>query len=564
MQTKRSRFLGLDLSTQSLTVLVVDLSEAAVVARLSLDFDHAYPSYGTRDGVLTGGDPKVVHADPRLWVQAVDDLLGTLARRGLTGDIAALGVSAQQHGSVYLNDRAWKALGSLDPGQSLLPQIEGVFSRPTAPVWMDSSTHEECEEITEALGGEARTVRLTGSRATERFTGPQIRKFWKENPGRYEQTVHIALVSSFATSLLLGLPAPVDCGDGFGTNLADIRAGRWSRKALAATAPCLRKKLTVLVRGDACLGKVSGFLARRYGFSPETEVVIGSGDNPGSLAGLGLVGDGRRHAVSLGTSDTYFAYLSRLGKERSPEGHIFGAADGRYMFLLCFKNGSLARETIKDQHHLSWKDFSDILLTTPPGNEGRIMLPYFSPEITPLVLKPKVRRFGGLKQDDVQGNVRAVAEGQIMSMFIHSQGFGEKAEAMLVTAGGSENRGLLQVIADIFGREVRTFEVKDSAALGAAVRAAKTYLGARGDRRTWGDLANLFISSKQAKPVFPRKEAAAVYHGENGLLSVYEACEQYVLGRGPHPKDRIRRFRSGILNEQRLTGRNRLWGVLQG
>ena len=543
---KSSRFLGLDLSTQSLTALVIDLSEAAVVFHASVDFDDAYPSYGTSGGVLTGEDPKVVHADPRMWVQAIDDLLGSLSRQGLAKEIAAVSVSAQQHGSIYLNDQAWAALGTLNPGQSLVPQLEGIFSRPTAPVWMDSSTHEECEEITNSLGGEARTASLTGSIATERFTGPQIRKFWKENPQGYEQTVHIALVSSFVTSLILGLPAPVDCGDGFGTNLANIQTGRWSRRALGATAPRLRRKLPELVRRDACLGKASAYLVRRYGFSPETDVVIGTGDNPSSLAGLGLVGDTSRHAVSLGTSDTYFGYLSKLGKSRTLEGHIFGAADGGSMFLLCFKNGSLAREAVKHQYRLSWEDFSEILLTTPPGNEGRIMLPYFLPEITPRVLAPAVRRFGGLKNDDAEGNVRAVAEAQIMSMFLHSRGFGGKAEVILVTAGGSENRGLLQVIADIFNGEVRAFEVKDSAALGAAIRAARACLAARGDRRAWRDLAERFTRTKRAKAVFPRKEAAGIYHGDNGLLSVYEACEQYVLGRGIDPKDKVRRFKSGL------------------
>ena len=59
---KSSRFLGLDLSTQSLTALVIDLSEAAVVFHASVDFDDAYPSYGTSGGVLTGEDPKVVNA----------------------------------------------------------------------------------------------------------------------------------------------------------------------------------------------------------------------------------------------------------------------------------------------------------------------------------------------------------------------------------------------------------------------------------------------------------------------------------------------------------------------
>jgi xylulokinase len=538
---ERTKFLGLDLSTRSLTALVIDFSEPSVVFRASLAFDDAYPSYQTRGGVLASEDPRVVHANPRMWVEAVDDMLALLDRRRLTKQISAVSVSAQQHGSVYLNADAAKRLMTLNPDLPLVSQIGDIFSRSTAPVWMDSSTSHECAEITKSLGGDSPTAVLTGSKATERFTGPQIRKFWKENPGGYEETTHIALVSSFVTSLLLGFPAPVDCGDGFGTNLANVRTGRWSRRALSATAPRLKKKLPDLVRGDVCLGKVSHCLVKRHGFDPETDVTIGTGDNPASLVGLGLIGDRSRHAVSLGTSDTYFGYTAGVEMSRGSEGHIFGAADGRYMFLLCFKNGSLAREAVKNQHGLSWKDVSRILLSTPPGNQGRVMLPYFLPEITPLVLSPEVRRFGGLREDDVQGNVRAVAEAQVMSMFLHSRRLGVKADTLLVTAGGSGNEGLLQVIADVFDAEVRAFEVEDSAALGAAVRAARGFLVDRGDRKTWSEPAERLIRTKEIKSVLPRKEAVRIYRGENGLLNVYQACETSTC-----PEGEINRFRSAF------------------
>jgi hypothetical protein len=49
--------------------------------------------------------------------------------------------------------------------------------------------------------------------------------------------------------------------------------------------------------------------------------------------------------------------------------------------------------------------------------------------------------------------------------------------------------------------------------------------------------------SYRTKPVFPRKEAVGIYHGDSGLLSVYEACEQYVLGQGADPKEKIARIR---------------------
>jgi xylulokinase len=140
-----------------------------------------------------------------------------------SGRIAAMAVSAQQHGTVYLNHQAVTTLAGLNPLNPLSSGLAEIFSRKTCPIWMDSSTSRACHEITAALGGDAEVARLTGSMATERFAGPQIRKFWKDEPGGYEGTAHIALISSFVTAILVGRIAPIDAGDGYGTNLADVR-----------------------------------------------------------------------------------------------------------------------------------------------------------------------------------------------------------------------------------------------------------------------------------------------------------------------------------------------------
>lgn len=539
---KSEKFLGLDLGTQSLTAVVIDTVTGGL-QQTSIHFDQAYPFYGTTDGALIGEDPTTVCVDPRMWVEALDDLLGSLVREGLTSNIGGMAVSGQQHGTVYLNEKAAACLLGLDPSSPMIGQIDGIFSRPISPIWMDSSTHAECREITEALGGDAKVAEITGSIATERFPGPQIRKYWKTDPSGYQRTSHIALVSSFITSLLIGKMAPLDCGDGFGTNLADIRTGKWSTEALDATAPDLSRRLPKLIREDDFAGHVSDYLVRRHGFSRDTQVVLGTGDNPSSLAGLGLLGEPATKAISLGTSDTYFGYLPRLLKDERTEGHIFGAADGAYMLLLCFKNGSLARQAIKDRYGLSWNEFSDILLKTAPGNKGRIMLPYVMPEITPLVLKPHVFRFGGLQENDAIGNVRAVSEGQIMAMALHSRVFGKKPDAIRVTAGASENLGLLQTIADVFDVEAQSFEVKDSAALGAAIRAARWCLKKRGNSRSWRALTELFTTQRQSLVVRPRKDAVRVYRAEGGLLDVYAACEDFGLGKRRDPDKEIARFR---------------------
>jgi xylulokinase len=179
-------------------------------------------------------------------MEPLDDMLGLLQKEGLTRRVACMAVSAQQHGTVYLNPSAASRLERLSPSIGFSAGLPDIFSRPFCPIWMDSSTTSECREIAAAMGGDSALARLTGSAATERFAGPQIRKFWKEERAAYERTVHIALVSSFITSLLIGRFAPLDAGDGFGTNLADVRTGAWCEAAVEASAPGLQVRLPVL------------------------------------------------------------------------------------------------------------------------------------------------------------------------------------------------------------------------------------------------------------------------------------------------------------------------------
>jgi xylulokinase len=348
------------------------------------------------------------------------------------------------------------------------------------------------------------------------------------------------------TSLPIGRLAPLDAGDGFGTHLADVRAGAWSDAAIEAVAPGLKAKLPALRVKDEVVGRVSPYLVQRFSFRPETEVVIGSGDNPCSLAGLGLIGVQDARAVSLGTSDTCFGCMPSAAGCRPGEGHIFGAADGSCMVLVCFKNGSLARERVKDSFGLNWNGFSRILLETRPGNRGRIMLPYFMPEITPVVREAGVRRFGGLAEGDAAGNVRAVAEAQAMALRLHSQSAGPRPERIVVTAGGSENQGLLKVIAAVFGVEVQTREVKESAAVGAALRAACTWRTGHGFPAGWEELYNAFFTSNAGRIVRPSAEATHRYHAPKGLLAAYAACGRFARGSGPDPEANIMAFRSAF------------------
>ncbi|MFP4057590.1 MAG: xylulokinase [Candidatus Brocadiia bacterium] len=533
-----SLYLGLDASTQSLSAVVLDLEARQVVGDLSLNFDERLPQFGTRNGVLPSDEPGVAHSDPLLWLAALDLMCQDLAQAGIDlAQVAAVCGSGQQHGSVYLKAGAEEALGSLDAQRDLAAQLEPALSRATAPIWMDTSTRQQCAEIEDAVGGPQVVADLTGSRCFERFTGPQIRKFWQAEPQSYEQTHRIHLVSSFMASVLAGRHAPIDHGDGAGMNLMDIRRKQWSAPMLEATAPALRAKLPPLAPSDTVVGPLSPYFVGRYGFGPQTRCIAWSGDNPNSLVGVGLIRPGRV-CISLGTSDTYFGFMPQPHISTEGEGHVFGSPTGDYMSLICFLNGSLSREKVREAYGLSWEQFSELLRRSAPGNGGKVMLPYFAPEIVPNVAEPGVRRYG-LDEDDAEGNVRAVVEAQMASMAIHSEWMGVETRVIHATGGASANRQILETMANVHDAEVHQFQVGNSAALGAALRAAHADRKASGHEMPWEDVVAGFTDPVADSRVRPDEEAVAVYRE---FKKLYRACEAHALRGGPDPTEARQQF----------------------
>ena len=211
-------YLGIDVGTQSLTALLVEVTPAGgdgdgddrargIVARAGVHYDSELPAYGTVNGQLPGDDPAIGRVPPCMWLDALDLALHRLGPEACQA-VRGVSVSGQQHGSVYLAAGAKRALAALTPDRSLAQQVEPLLSRAEAPIWTDSSTTQECAEIRHALGGAAATAELTGSDTFERFTGPQVRRFARTDPEAWADTAHVCLVSSFVTSVLTGRVAP--------------------------------------------------------------------------------------------------------------------------------------------------------------------------------------------------------------------------------------------------------------------------------------------------------------------------------------------------------------------
>lgn len=501
-----SIYLGLDSSTQGLKAEIIDVAKGEVIFSKGINFGKDLPEYRCSDGFLENGDPLVKHADPLVWAAALDLLFSQMQQAGAPlSEVAGISGSGQQHGSVYLNDDFASVLAKLDPAKHLPVQIVPALSRMTSPIWMDSSTVLECEELEEEFGERLREE--TGSPAIARFTGPQIRKFWKDDPVGYENTATIHLVSSFLCSVLCGQSAPIDYGDGAGMNLLNLQTLKWDAEICEFTAPGLAAKLPSAAASNTIAGNLSAYFTK-YGFKEGTPVAVWSGDNPNSLVGTGASGQGTA-VISLGTSDTFFAAMQAPVTDPDGCGHVFGNPGGGFMSLICFTNGSLAREKVRDMCQVDWNFFdNEACKLTPPGNSGNMLLPYFTSETTPPIFVPKVVYKGS--DDFVNGKadagtmIRAILESQALSMRLHSSWIGEDFTRIRITGGASQCGDFRQILADVFQASIEQITVTDSAGLGAAMRAANAVAGI-----SFADLGSAFAGTLAVTE--PNPANAAVY-----------------------------------------------------
>ncbi|XP_033258005.2 xylulose kinase isoform X3 [Orcinus orca] len=489
--------LGWDFSTQQVKVVAVD-AELNVFYEDSVHFDRDLLEFGTQGGVHVHEDGLTVTSPVLMWVQALDIILEKMKASGFDfSQVLALSGAGQ-----------------------------ACFSISDCPVWMDSSTTAQCRQLEATVGGAQALSCLTGSRAYERFTGNQIAKLYQQNPEAYSHTERISLVSSFAASLFLGSHSPIDYSDGSGMNLLRIQDKVWSQACLGACAPHLEEKLGLPVPSCSVVGAISSYFVQRYGFPPGCKVVAFTGDNPASLAGMRLEeGD---IAVSLGTSDTLFLWL----QEPTPtlEGHIFcNPVDPQhYMALLCFKNGSLMREKIRDElASSSWSEFSKALQSTEMGNSGNLGFYFDVMEITPEIIGR--HRFSAENHEvsafpwDVE--IRALIEGQFMAKKIHAEGLGYRVmpkTKILATGGASHNRDILQVLADVFGTPVYVTDTANSACVGSAYRAFHGL--AAGTDVPFSEVVKIAPNPRLAAA--PTPGASQVYEA---LLQRYAMLEQRIL-----------------------------------
>jgi len=486
--------LGLDLSTQSLSAVLIDSAAGKIIHEESINFAESFPEFETENGFIRGKNQEF-YSYPQLYLKAIDKMM--LALEAYASKIETISISGHQHASVYLKDNFTQILTELKASDELNKSLTPSFSRPIVPIWMDNSTSEECKEMQNNLKGSV--TELSGSLYCERFTASQIRKFYKNSPEAYNDTKHIHLASSFCASIFAGKSVSIDTSDGAGMNLMNLTTGQWDQDLLDACAPELKDKLPSLAPAASVAGKVSPYFVDKYSLNANCDICLSSGDNPNSLIGCGATDPGTV-VISMGTSDTFFGAIGNEAIDTKGVGHIFGNPAGGYMSLICFRNGSLSREAALKATGLNWQEGENLIAENTPCSEENY-LPFIVDEMYPhcpvQIDSDKLAEFTAIKA------LVGLIESQILNLRYYANKHAKSISTIRLTGGASQNTAIAQMIADVFQAKVERIEISNSAALGAAMRAANA-----SSKQAWSELNSMFTAAKsQLLPDEANKEA---------------------------------------------------------
>lgn len=480
--------LGLEFSTQSVKMAVLDVSDGTAIFTSGFSYDDAFPHYGTSGGVLPHQDASVRHAPAVMFLDALDAAFLQLQNSHVDlSRIKAVKADAMQHCTVYVDDDFSRRIAKLNPDHFLLDQLGQCFTRKTSPIWEDRSTEKEVLFLEDALGGRDKVIAETGNRTERRFPAAQIMKWLMGYPDEYVRTGRIFLLSAFITSVLCGKLAAVDTGDGWGTNLntRDIEAPAWSKKMIAAVSvyagneeytayvsSTLAKKLGVMTHYDCPSGRISPYFAGKYGINPDTVILAGTGDNPAVLMGCGGTA-----VISLGSSYTVNGVMEKIIPSYSGEYNIFGYTRGRAMALSVFTNGSKVHDYFFEKYGYAasgddaWQKYAAAAGGTLLSPREPLMLPYLMDESVPLKRSGFV--YDGLQTGDAAAEVRALHISQALALQSHSSHL-NRARSICLVGGGARNRFMKQILADVFGAGIYCLDHAAYAApLGCAISGAK-------------------------------------------------------------------------------------------
>ncbi|MBN1201545.1 MAG: FGGY-family carbohydrate kinase [Anaerolineae bacterium] len=361
----------------------------------------------------------------------------------------------------------------------------GTPLRP-AIVWLDQRRTDGLKPVSGIWGAIFKLVRMSGTVA---YLQAEAEANWifKHQPDIWRQTYKYLLLSGYLTHRLTGrFVDSVGCQVGYlpfdYKNLRWSSPRDWKWQALAIARP----QLPELIPPTGQLGEITPGAAEATGIPAGLPVIAAAADKACEVIGSGCLEPhigGLSYGTTATINTTHRKYLeviplippypAAIPGAHSLEIQIFRG----FWMITWFKEEFGHREQdLAEEQGVEPEDLLNGLIDlAPPGSEGLILQPYWSPGIKVPGPEAKgavigfsdVHTRAHLYRAILEGLAYALREGKERS----EQRSGIPITELRVSGGGSQSDTVLQLTADVFGLPTIRPHTVETSGLGAAIDA---------------------------------------------------------------------------------------------
>ncbi len=467
--------------------------------------------------------PGAVEQEPEKWWEAVcNSTKRLLSETGIPAEkIAAVSFSAQMMGCLLVDKNG-------EPLRNML-------------IWADTRAGKQEAWMKEQIKPEI-VYKITGHRISSSYSAAKLLWVRDHEAELYKKCWKMIHAKDYIIYKLTGNMVS-DYSDASGTNLFDLVKKKWSQELLDAFE--ISEKLLPEVHPSTDIaGKVTAGAAKLTGLREGTPVVIGGGDGSCACVGAGVVREGSAYNV-LGSS-SWISTASRApifdGKMRTfnwvhldPELYTpcgtmqaAGYSYSWYRNTLCAEE----RKAAPAEGISAYEMINREAAKSRPGAGGLIYLPYLLGERSPRWNPDARGSLIGLSVTTTKGDIsRAILEGvgYNLKVILDILQKKQKIEELILIGGGAKGKLWLQILADIWQKQIAVPQyLEEATSMGAAV-CAGVGIG------LYPDFAVMEKLNRTEYVIEPNREYKAVYgrmydifnESYEALVNVYGSLADY-------------------------------------
>ena len=438
-------FLGIDLGTGSCKSVIVDAGARVL---------------GFHATGYSGSDVREQRADD-LQTAVVASVRGAMADAGVAGsDCAGLSLGGPLHGIMAVDCHG-------DP-------LTGVMT------WADGRAVAQSDRVKASPDSAAELYRAGGCPVHPMYPLYKIMWLREERPEVFRKASRFLSAKEFILHQLTG-EYLVDYCLAAGSGLLELRGKRWNPPALEL-AGIGEDRLSTLCSPLAVHHGLNPAFARETGLPEDVPVAAGSSDAANSSLGAGAVPPGHA-ACMLGTSGALRVLSPKPVLDPRARTWCYAVDENRWLVGGAINNGGGALSWFTDllnqgyahlpkEDLLSVEDVLHLAERAGPGAGGLICLPYLAGERSPNWNANARAAFFGMTLDH---GAMHLARSLVESIAFRLRNIGEVLEetgspvSRVIASGGFVKSPFwLQVVSDVFNREIVVPAWGESSSLGTA------------------------------------------------------------------------------------------------